>query len=41
MPMPETTVDKDHRPVAREDQVGLTRHAVPMESETVSEAVNH
>ena len=26
MPMPETTVDKDYRSVAREDQVGLSRH---------------
>ena len=41
MPMPETTIDKDYRPVAREDQVGLTRHAAPMQPKTVSEAVHH
>ena len=38
--MPKTTVDKDHRPVARENQVGLTGHAAPMQPETVSEAVH-
>ena len=41
MPMPEATVDEDHRSVARKDQVGLTRHVAPMQSETVSKAVHH
>ena len=39
--MPKTTVDKDYRSIAREDQVGLSGHTAPMQSKTVSKAVHH